>query len=85
MSNTEYPAPVSREVGEGRGRMQLISGYYNSFDVVIGALETGGEQAQAAGHIAHGACLLHAAAELRHVWDDRKSVPCDRAADEGRG
>lgn len=56
-----------------RGRMQLEPGSYNSFETVIHALEKGGEEAQKAGYIAHGACLLHAAVELRHVWDERKS------------
>lgn len=60
-----------------RSRMQLASGYYNSFETVIGALEKGGQEAQAAGYVAHGACLLHAAVELRHVWEERmmKNAP----------
>lgn len=57
-----------------RSRMQLAPGYLNSFETVIAALEKGGEQAQAAGHVAHGACLLHAAVELRHVWATRKTA-----------
>lgn len=77
------PSPETRGAGEERDRMQLASGYYNSFEVVIGALEKGGEQAQAAGHTAHGACLLHAAVELRHVWDERKNASSTSLADLG--
>ncbi len=74
---TSTPAPVHDLRVEDRSRMQLASGYYNSFETVIGALEKGGAEAQAAGHIAHGACLLHAAVELRHAWADRmlKNTP----------
>lgn len=68
----QNPSPQPNVTVEERSRMQLASGYLNSFETVIGALEKGGEQAQAAGLVAHGACLLHAAVELRHVWSERK-------------
>ena len=69
------------------GRMRLEPGFYNSFETVIEALEIGGKQAQSAGFVAHGACLLHAATELRHVWDDRQRetpAPATPAADRRR-
>lgn len=56
---------------EPRSRMQLSPGYLNSFETVISALKNGGKQAQDAGHIAHGACLLHAAVELEAIFAER--------------
>lgn len=56
---------------EPRDRMQLSPGYLNSFETVISALKSGSKQAQDTGHIAHGACLLHAAVELEAVLTER--------------
>lgn len=55
---------------DDRSRMQIETGYLNSFDTVIRVLRKSGKEAQALGFIANGACMLHAAVELQAVLSE---------------